>query len=67
LQLTLEAGTPHWRRSRTLRNQSEEHNAGIYAECNVTIKGRETPEKEDKDDGKKTPQRNTEEKMTTED
>lgn len=63
----LEAGSPHWRRSRIFRNQSEEHNARVYAEFNLMVKGKETFEKEDKDDGKKKTQRSSRREMGTED
>lgn len=66
LQLVLEAVSPHWRRSRTFRNQGEEHNAKIYAECNLVVHEKESFKKQEEDDLKKNHRETVEEKVMTE-
>lgn len=53
LEPVLKAVSPHWRRSRKFRNQGEEHNTKIYAECNLVVHGKESFKKQEEDDLKK--------------
>lgn len=67
MQLMIEASSPHWRRSRTFRNRSEEYSERIYAECNLMVNRKETLEKEDKKKKNKQQRNSRGEKMRTED